>query len=342
MKGKAVKVAVILAILVAVMSAAALPGAAQIYVPPGTTVTSATLYLYTLNSEDAEQQVRVHRVMGSWDEMAVTWNSQTGFDPTVEGSFIPHASTFSSVDLTDLVRAWMDGTHANYGVLLEQDLDPADLPDASFYPSSEFGVVAVRPALVICLSYGPCVTIQRDVLGMVADAYIWSQEPDTNFGSSDRLYTSLVDGDRPVKKRSLVWFELPVVPPGCTLTPGYWKTHSTYGPAPYDATWALIGEDTIFFNSGQSYYEVLWTEPKGGNAYYILAHAYIAAELNFLNGADPTMAQAAFDAATALFSDPAYTDSIPKNDPNRAVAIGLAETLDAYNNGLLGPPHCIE
>lgn len=342
MKGKAVRMSLILAILVAVMSIAALPGAAQIYVPAGTTVTSATLHLYTLNSEDAEQQVRVHRVIDSWNEATVTWNNQPAFDPMAAGSFVPFPSALSSVDLTDLVRDWMDGTHANHGLLLEQDLDAADLLDSSFYPSSEFGVVGVRPALEICLSYGTCVTIQRDVLGTVADAFIWSLEPDANFGSSDRLYTSLVDGDRPLKKRSLVWFELPVVPPGCTLTPGYWKTHSSYGPAPYDANWALIGEDTSFFNSGQSYYEVLWTEPKGGNAYYILAHAYIAAELNFLNGADPTTAQEAFSAATALLSDPMYTDSIPKNDPNRAVAIGLAETLDAYNNGLLGPPHCIE
>ena len=36
---------------------------------------------------------------------------------------------------------------------------------------------------------------------------------------------------------------------GYTLTHGYWKTHSSYGPAPYDDTWALvspIGEDTQF------------------------------------------------------------------------------------------------
>ena len=74
---------------------------------------------------------------------------------------------------------------------------------------------------------------------------------------------------------------------GCTLTPGYWKTHSKYGPAPYDATWAEIGEDTPFFASGKTWYDALWTEPKGGEAYYILAHAYIAAALNFKNGADP-------------------------------------------------------
>ena len=39
--------------------------------------------------------------------------------------------------------------------------------------------------------------------------------------------------------------------PGCTLTPGYWKTHSESGPAPYDDTWALLsnGADTGFFLS---------------------------------------------------------------------------------------------
>ena len=127
---------------------------------------------------------------------------------------------------------------------------------------------------------------------------------------------------------------------GCTLTPGYWKTHSIYGPAPYDATWAEIGEEAPFFTSGKTYYEALWTEPKGGEAYFILAHAYIAAALNFENGADPEDAQEAFEDATELFL--MYDDSIPKKDPNRAIAIGLAETLDNYNNGIIGPGHCAE
>lgn len=67
---------------------------------------------------------------------------------------------------------------------------------------------------------------------------------------------------------------------GCTLTQGYWKTHSKYGPAPYDDAWALLmpnGEDTTFCLSNLSNYTVLWTNPRGGNAYYILAHQFIAA-----------------------------------------------------------------
>jgi hypothetical protein len=131
---------------------------------------------------------------------------------------------------------------------------------------------------------------------------------------------------------------------GCTLTPGYWKTHSEKGPAPYDDTWAELasGADTPFFTSGQSYHDVLWTAPKG-NAYYILAHAWIAAELNQLNGASiPADVLASFDAATGLLASytPAQVAAFKGNNAVRKQLIELAGTLDAYNNGLTGPGHC--
>lgn len=132
---------------------------------------------------------------------------------------------------------------------------------------------------------------------------------------------------------------------GCSLTPGYWKTHSEFGPAPYDDTWAQLanGASTPFFLSGQTYYEALWTSPNG-NAYYILAHAYIAAQLNFLNGADPSAAQAAFDQATALLQmyTPAQIGALRGSSALRQQFVSLAGILDNYNNGLIGPGHCSE
>jgi len=127
----------------------------------------------------------------------------------------------------------------------------------------------------------------------------------------------------------------------CTVTQGYWKTHSKYGPAPYDSDWGYVGEDTLFFLSDQSYYEVLWTAPKKGNAYYILAHQYIAAELN---GADMTDVQDAYDEATELFGihTPSAIGNLKGNDSLRQQFISLAEILDDYNNGLIGPGHCSE
>lgn len=128
---------------------------------------------------------------------------------------------------------------------------------------------------------------------------------------------------------------------GCTLTQGYWKTHSQMGPAPYDDAWLLIGPagaSTPFFGSGRSYHQVLWTPP-AGNAYYVLAHQYIAAKLNILNGAATTPAVTAAIAGAETFfqtKDPATT----LTRAQRNALLALATTLDGYNNGLTGPGHC--
>jgi hypothetical protein len=128
---------------------------------------------------------------------------------------------------------------------------------------------------------------------------------------------------------------------GCTLSQGYWKTHSKYGPAPYDNTWAKIGEDTIFYLSGQTWYQVLWTPPAGGNAYYILAKQYVAAQLNILNGAASTaQVDAAISSATTFFNT--YTPSSTLSKTVRNNALSNASILERYNKGYIGPGHCSE
>jgi len=130
---------------------------------------------------------------------------------------------------------------------------------------------------------------------------------------------------------------------GCTLSQGYWKTHSEFGPAPYDDTWALLlnGASKPFFSSGQSWYQVLRTPPQAGNAYYILAHQYIAAKLNILNGAASTPeVDAAIAGATTFFHT--YTPSSTLSKSVRKNAVSYASILDRYNNGYIGPGHCSE
>jgi hypothetical protein len=130
---------------------------------------------------------------------------------------------------------------------------------------------------------------------------------------------------------------------GCTLTQGYWKTHSRYGPAPYDAAWMLVGEDTPFFLSGRSWYSVLWTPPAGGQVYYILAHAYAAARLNVLDGASTTPAvDAALAQAEMFFSSYTPAQAAMLSKTMRARYLAVAETLTHYNEGLIGPGHCSE
>ncbi|WP_434423726.1 hypothetical protein [Nannocystis pusilla] len=128
---------------------------------------------------------------------------------------------------------------------------------------------------------------------------------------------------------------------GCTLTQGYWKTHSHHGPAPEDATWFDLGDvdgdgmsegaDEDFFDSGQTWYEVLWTPP-AGDPFYILAHQYIAAILNIENGASaPSEVDTALQQAEDYFNGQTLT---------KQQITALAKILDQYNNGLIGPGSC--
>ena len=140
-------------------------------------------------------------------------------------------------------------------------------------------------------------------------------------------------------------------PTGCTLTQGYWKTHSEYGPAPEDENWYNLGDvdndgtsegpDETFFLSGQTWYEVFWTAPKKGNVYYILAHQYQAAVLNILAGADsPQSVDDAIAWAESFFDTYTPTSSFSKTLKNQATK--YAGTLGSYNEGDIGPGHCSE
>lgn len=146
-----------------------------------------------------------------------------------------------------------------------------------------------------------------------------------------------------------VWFKntLVTTPPppegnGCTYTQGYWKTHSERGPAPYEAAWKNLGPDeeaTLFFNSGASWYDTFHTPPRG-NGFYILAHQYMAARLNVLDGASSTSdVDAALSGAESLFGGLA-AGSTTLSSEQRTQAIAWAGTLDGYNNGVTGPGHC--
>ncbi len=189
--------------------------------------------------------------------------------------------------------------------------------------------------------------------------------PFTSAQCGDQTITNTADlltVDTNTAKQSIVSFVVPVrCPNGCTLTQGYWKTHSIVGPAPFDMGWNRIEQAPYapgdadgtkeaqlekFFYSGQNWYQAFWTPPAGGNAYYQLAHQYQAAVLNVLNGADQSAVTATLDAALALLNNPANTPAtigkLKGSDPKRAEWVRLAGILGSYNTGEIGPGHCSE
>jgi hypothetical protein len=130
-----------------------------------------------------------------------------------------------------------------------------------------------------------------------------------------------------------------VVVTGCTLTQGYWKTHSSYGPASSDPNWLTGGNspDNAFFNSGKTWIEIWGIAPGQGpkqsppiaSSYLQLAHQYMAAVLNIANGATaPQSVLDAIDGAETFFSTGTGFNS------------SWAGILAAYNEGTTGPGHC--
>jgi len=123
---------------------------------------------------------------------------------------------------------------------------------------------------------------------------------------------------------------------GCTLTMGYWKTHNQYAPkrplrvdwpAPYDENDLLCGLPML---------TILQT-PSNGNAWFIVAHQYIAAILNVASGASTTEGVDAAIAAAREFLL-GNCGGVPASEAGDAIAIG--QMLDDYNNGVIGPGHC--
>ena len=125
---------------------------------------------------------------------------------------------------------------------------------------------------------------------------------------------------------------------GCTLTQGYWKTHDS--GRKFDAGWDLVGgPGAAFFSSGATWIQIFNTPPKGGNAYLQLAHQYMAAKLNALNGASSTPeVDAALAWAEAFFPGKTPATVLTKTQSQEARA--RAATLASYNEGAIGPGHC--
>ncbi len=134
----------------------------------------------------------------------------------------------------------------------------------------------------------------------------------------------------------------------CTLTQGYWKTHSpASGTASLDQTWTSCScFTTAFFKCGNTWQWYL-DAPTKGNAVIISAKQFIAAHLNFLKNGfsadllanwsfNPTLGNCYLKLKSAYSSTCASTQGFTAAD-----MITCANLLESFNAGLVqGVPHC--
>jgi hypothetical protein len=117
----------------------------------------------------------------------------------------------------------------------------------------------------------------------------------------------------------------------CTYTVGYWKTH----PEAWPVAGLTLG--TVFYTNAELL--SILNSSVGGNGLISLAHQLIAAKLNIAQGADPSAASATIAAADAqiggLVVPPVGSGYLAPSSTS-----SKTQTLDDYNNGIIGPGHC--
>lgn len=117
----------------------------------------------------------------------------------------------------------------------------------------------------------------------------------------------------------------------CTFTIGFWKNH----PEAWPVTTLMLG--TVSYN--QTDLLSILNEPVNGNGLISLAHQLIAAKLNIDQGADPTAVSSTITAADALIGG-LVVPPVGSGFLSPSSTSSLTQTLDDYNNGIIGPGHC--
>jgi len=119
---------------------------------------------------------------------------------------------------------------------------------------------------------------------------------------------------------------------GCTLTQGFWKTHHPEAWPTITLTMPLCGMLWI---------DILNTPPPQGSKWYILAHQYIAAQLNLFTGSCFTGITPQNIANATLLLNQNCPSVVPS--PSQTITDKmqqLATLLASYNEGQIGPGHC--
>lgn len=176
-------------------------------IPAGASLNSAKLLVYSWDwSPAGDHVINIHNVTAPWVENSVTWSSfGAAYNPTAITSFVTNNLGWKEIDITSTVTEWLYCRTPNNGLLLKnKDL----IVGWAQWLSKENEQDADKaPYLRIELSTGEIVE-----LAVFADTYIRSDEPESNFGGSGRLYSGFLSDTWTVEKQTLIKFDIQCTP----------------------------------------------------------------------------------------------------------------------------------
>ena len=124
-------------------------------IPSGTTIISASLYMYYWSFQDsnpAGRPITLYRVTSDWDETSVTWNTQPSYasQPTTS-SKVPSSYGWMTWNVTDDVQDFVKGKKPNYGWKITDEgyWGMANIPTTRFHTKDMPDFEDLKPYLEI-------------------------------------------------------------------------------------------------------------------------------------------------------------------------------------------------
>jgi len=212
-------------------------------IPTGSTVRSATLYLYMDNyshQPDVSPRVSIYKVKLDWAEMEATWNKRTnttswntaGCQSSADRDMsesasrvISTVSTWYDWDVSSLVQGWISSPASNRGMILISDIGrevrfyASNDVDVRFHPHLRLEYIAsgspaptstptgVTPGITPIVTPAPV-----EIRGASQDTYINKLDPSKNFENRPML----VRGSG--EKRALLNFDVSAIPSSAQVT----------------------------------------------------------------------------------------------------------------------------
>ncbi len=170
-------------------------------IPAGATVFSAVMSLYCEYVASTNgHTIGAYRITGLWEENTVTWNNQPAHDSTAAATTtVFGADVWYDWNLTSLVQAWVDGTYANYGLMLIGEEGVAG-SHKNFWSSDYVNNPSLRPKLIVTYSQPPTTPTNLNpggsstvpaVVNTVTPTLSWTfSDPDT--GDTQAAYQVLI------------------------------------------------------------------------------------------------------------------------------------------------------
>jgi hypothetical protein len=174
-------------------------------IPQGTPISSAALNVYYsgyYDFPDYSRTVTAYHPASNWTELGVWWNNAPT-SATAYGSVSIIANNswrYVSIDVTDLVRGWVNGTISNHGIMLRSpEVSGSDSSWRQFY-TREAGA-SLTPKLIVTYPAGVATTTSPEVgeslsKGQMVLQFLTGQAYDP-FGA--RLCQPASDPQAPVK-----------------------------------------------------------------------------------------------------------------------------------------------